>query len=95
MQYVDWCKRSKINGSYMAANRLFTTKILKPKSGEYPSVSQKVMKGAAARVLVHWCAGMSHMYASSTNSQTDWSEPQHTLNVLSAILCKKKSDLEI
>ena len=32
----------------MAANRLWTAKILKPKSGEYPSVSQKVMKGCWA-----------------------------------------------
>ena len=76
VQYVDWCRKTKINGSYMAANRLWTTKILKPKSGEYPSVSQKVMKGAAARVLVHWCAGVSHAHATNTNSEKDWYEPR-------------------
>ena len=83
-QYVDWCRKSKING----ANRLWTAKILKPKSGEYPSVLQKVMKGAAARVLVHWCAGVSHAHASNTNSEKDWYEPRFlTLHIQCYACC--------
>lgn len=62
--------------SYIAANKLFTSKILKPKTGEYPSVSQKVMKGAAARMMVSFCADVSYDYAAQTNNEKDWSKPQ-------------------
>jgi len=70
--YKNWRARHKVPTSYMAANRLFATKILKPKRGEYPSVSQKVMKGAASRMMVSFCADVSYDYALDTNAEHDW-----------------------
>lgn len=51
-----------------ASSRLFTSKILVPKGAEYCSISQKVLKGAAARILIYWlsiivseqCDGSEH-----------------------------------
>ena len=93
IQYKSWIKRNKIYCSYVVGNRLFTSKILKPKTGEYPSVSQKVMKGAAARTMVNFCAEISYDYACMSNSQKDWPGP-HLLIRTRTTLFSTCADIE-
>ena len=51
--WQDWIPRSG-PWFYRASPRLFTAKILVPPSAAYTSISQKVLKGIAARVLIYW-----------------------------------------
>ena len=76
--------------SCRASGRLFTSKILVANASQYTSISQKVLKGAAARVFIYWlCAAVG---ALSSGSQHDL-KLDHRFNVLwtfSQIRCSAK-----
>lgn len=67
---MDWCRLAGVHEQ--ASNKLWNVKILVPKRGEYPEVSSKVMKGAACRFMVHWCAHESLHRAELANDQHSW-----------------------
>ena len=49
--YKEWAQSSGILHAERVADKLWTVTTLVPKSGKYPAVSSKVMKGAAASLL--------------------------------------------
>lgn len=51
LDYYQWCKDLQIKDK--ATHKLFKMKVLQP-SGEYPSLSQKIIKGGAARMMSYW-----------------------------------------
>lgn len=50
--YKEWARSSKLPHAERVADKLWTSQTLLPKTGQYPSVSSKVMKGAATRPLI-------------------------------------------
>ena len=58
--YFKWCRDSRI--SEKAHHKLFTMKILQPKN-EYPSLSQKMIKAAASRMMTYWACNLAYAYA--------------------------------
>lgn len=41
-----------------ANRKLFTAKVLSPGGTSYAAVSQKILKGAAARIFLYWLSGV-------------------------------------
>ena len=69
-EYLAWCRSAGV--SEQASNKLWNAKVLMPKRGEFPEVSSKVMKGAACRFMVHWCAHEALRRAEVANDQQSW-----------------------
>ena len=58
-RYFQWASDMKLDAGYLANPKLFTQKILQPSSTTYPAVSQKFLKGAAARMMCYFICGMA------------------------------------
>ena len=63
--YREWAGRMQLPTALKANPRCFTVKILVPKTGEYPSLSQKFLKGAAARMLSFFLCEIAIAHARS------------------------------
>ena len=62
IDYMQWCVDSKVD--QRAVPKLFTVKALKTCSTEYASVSQKLLKGSACRMMCYWACGLAMQRAS-------------------------------
>lgn len=59
LDYYEWCQEVKVKDK--ATHKLFKMKTLQP-SGEYPSLSQKIIKGGAARMMSYWGCVVAFRY---------------------------------
>ena len=57
-KYFTWASEMKLDAGYLANPKLFSQKILKASSAVYPSISQKFLKGAAARMMTYFICGL-------------------------------------
>lgn len=65
-QYTAWCQDRKVPHSARATAKMWSSKILMPSAGEYPTLSQKFLKGVAARIMVYWVCEIAYMRAMAT-----------------------------
>ena len=70
-RYFQWASDMKLDAGYLANPKLFTQKILQPSSTTYPAVSQKFLKGAAARMMCYFICGMACERASGSDDLVD------------------------
>lgn len=68
--YNNWCAAAKFPDR--ASYKLFHVKTLVPKTGCYPEVSSKVLKAAAARAMVPWCAEQARKRAEIEMTSESW-----------------------
>lgn len=66
-RYTLWCKEMKIPVAMRANKKMWTSKILAPGTGQYPSLSQKFLKGAAARLIVFFLCEIAYGLAMERN----------------------------
>eukprot|EP00435_Cladocopium_sp_Y103_P060184 s308_g22.t1 len=70
-RYFEWASDMKLDAGYLANPKLFTQKILQSSSTSYPAVSQKFLKGAAARMMCYFICGMACEKASESDDLVD------------------------
>lgn len=61
--YHSWCESSNIGER--ATKRLFSSAVLRPDTGAYAEVSQKIINATAARYMVFWLADVAKQFALS------------------------------
>ena len=69
--YRDWCESQQFDMAERAQRKLFTTAVLKPDSGKYTDISQKVLNATGARYMVYWFASLAKQFCEWTNSDAD------------------------
>ncbi|CAL1149322.1 unnamed protein product [Cladocopium goreaui] len=56
IDYEKWCMESGVPHAARASRKLFTLDVITPSTTAYAHISQKILKGAAARMIVFWMA---------------------------------------
>ena len=54
-KYFKWASEIGLDSGYLANPKLFSSKTLRASTSVYPSISQKFLKGAAARMMSYLC----------------------------------------
>ena len=71
MQSFQWASEIKLGCEYLANPKLFTSKVLQSSSTTYPAISQKFLKGAAARMMCYFICGLACERARASDTMLD------------------------
>ena len=58
-KYFKWASEIGLDSGYLANPKLFSSKTLRASTSVYPSISQKFLKGAAARMMSYFVCGLA------------------------------------
>ena len=61
--YREWCESQDYPMGERAQRRLFSTNTLKPDSGIYVELSQKILNATACRYMLFWLASVANRFA--------------------------------
>ncbi len=80
--YRWWCEDQRYPMYDRAQRKLFTASVLKPDSGKYVELSQKVLNASSARYMVFWLAHVAKGFADSNGSDADMPLGSHYQNLI-------------
>ena len=77
--YRKWCESQTPPLGDRAQRKLFTASVLKPDSGKYVELSQKILNATSARYMVFWLQRVAMQFANQSGTDEDMHLDFHSL----------------